>query len=356
MNRPASAHGAAPQRHITLLVPGLFGNPSVRVEDEPPATPPHTPALLRLLARADREPLAADGYEARLFAQFGIAPEPGQDLPVAAVARVADMGVVDREWWLRADPVHLEPRRDGLVLYAGLDLSPDEAEQLVAELNEALAADGWLLKAPHPERWYLKPPAAPAMTTTPLAAVVGRDIHPLLPQGPDGKSWHTRLNEIQILLHTSPVNAAREAHGRLPANSVWFWGGGRLPAVGGAGWARMWSEEPLGLGLARLAGIPAQAPPASAAEVLAKAAGGPQLLVLETAARARRQAEAAWQQAVQALDRDWFAPLVAGVQQGALDSVGLVAERGPVFRYRRGHRWRLWRRTRPLAAWREAAA
>jgi len=73
----------------------------------------------------------------RLFALFGIAPEAGQDLPVAAVTRVADMGVIDREWWIRADPVYLEAGHDSLVLHAGLGLTPDEAAQLVAELNES---------------------------------------------------------------------------------------------------------------------------------------------------------------------------------------------------------------------------
>ena len=330
-------------RQVTLYIPGLFAGPAA------PAT------LLRLLARADQIAGGAEGDMERLFALFGIVPEAGHDLPVAAVTRVADMGVIDREWWIRADPVYLEPGRDSLVMRAGLGLTLDEAERLVAELNESLAQDGWLLKAPRPERWYLKPPAAAAITTTPLAAAIGSNVHPLLPQGTDYKAWHTRLNEIQILLHTSPVNTAREARGLFPANSVWFWGGGRLPQVGAVRWAQLWSDEPLAQGLARLAGVPSGPLPANGAELLAQPGGGEQLVVQGLPVPILSQADAeAWQTAQERLAHDWLRPLVAAVHAGTLAELTLVSDAGASFRYRRRHCLRFWRRPRPLTAYRAA--
>ncbi|HWR87976.1 MAG TPA: hypothetical protein VN277_06115 [Acidiferrobacterales bacterium] len=341
------AHSAVipstPARQVTLYIPGLFAGPSA---PEP---------LLRLLVRADQLPGRAEGDTERLFALFGITPEAGRDLPVAAVTRVADMGVIDREWWIRADPVYLELGRESLVMRAGLGLTQDESARLVAELNESLAQDGWLLKAPRPERWYLKPPAAAAITTTPLAAANGRNVHPLLPQGADYKAWHTRLNEIQILLYTSPVNAAREARGLLPANSVWFWGGGRLPQPGAEEWARVSSDDPLSLGLARLAGVPSGPVPMKSAELLAQPGDGDQLLVLGLPAPILSQADAeAWQAALERLVHDWLTPLMAAVHAGALAELTLVSDTGASFRYRRRHRWYFWRRPRPLAAYRTA--
>jgi hypothetical protein len=299
-----------------------------------------------LLARADSLPGGAESDTERLFALFGIAPEAGRDLPVAAVTRVADMGVIDRDWWIRADPVYLEPRRDGLVLHAGPGLNAGEAGRLAAELNESLALDGWLLKAPSPERWYLKPPAEATVTTTPLAEASGRNIHPLLPRGPDSQAWHSRLNELQILLHTSPVNAEREARGELPANSVWFWGGGRLPRVAPAGWGAVFARDPLCLGLARLAGVPAHPLPGGGERFLEEAPAGTALVVLEslTAEALERFCEA------------WIAPLTAAVHAGAITALTLFTDRGPMFRYLRRHRWRLWRRGRTLSEWRELAA
>lgn len=330
-------------RQVTIYIPGLFAGPSA---PEP---------VLRLLGRADQLPGGAEGDTQRLFALFGIVPQAGQDLPVAAVTRVADMGVIDRDWWIRADPVYLEPGRDSLVMHAGLGLTPAEAERLVAELNESLSQDGWLLKAPRPERWYLKPPAAAAITTTPLAAANGRNVHSLLPKGADHKAWHMRLNEIQILLHTSPVNVARDARGAMPANSVWFWGGGRLPQPGVEEWARVSADEPLSLGLARLAGVPSGPLPANGEALLAQPGDGEQLLVLGLSTPILSQADAeAWQAALERLVHDWLTPLVAAVHTGALAELTLLSDVGASFRYRRLHRWRFWRRPRPLAAYRVA--
>jgi hypothetical protein len=328
---PSSRHAATGKR-ITLYVPGLLSGGAA------------PPALVRLLARADRLDGGGDPGE-RQFAPFGVAREPGRDLPVAAVTRIVDAGVIDREWWIRADPVYLEARRDSLVLHAGLGLRRDEAEQLATELDESLALDGWLLKAPVPERWYLKPPAEAAITTTPLSEAVGRNVHPLLPQGPDRPVWHSRLNELQILLHTSSVNAAREARGELPANSVWFWGGGRLPRVTADIWGAVYAHDPVSVGLARLAGTPAQPVPPDGAALLAGLTAGAALVVLEPPG-----------ETLERFCMLWLAPLLAAVHGDGISALTVVSDYGPGFRYVRRHRWRVWRRGRPLSEWRGRAA
>ncbi len=339
MNAALSAIEVPSTRQVTLVAPGLFKG--TEAEAGAPAA-----FLQRLLARADHEPRSITGFEARLFDLFGVLPEPGRDLPVAAVTRVADMGVVDNNWWIRADPVYLEPRRDSLILRAVSGLSAGEAERLAAELNESLALDGWLLRAPHPQRWYLKPPAEAEIVTTALADTVGRDIAPLLPRGPGHKAWHTRLNELQILLHTSPVNAERETQGRLPANSVWFWGGGRLPRLGETRWSAVWANDPLSLGLARLAGVPAQPLPPGIERGWPRDAGQ-QLIVLTGPGDDHGH--------TRQLAKTWLEPLCAAVHRGDLDSLALLSDSGPQFRYCRRHRLRLWRRQRPLPAWLEPA-
>src|SRR4030067_994360 len=97
------ANPPPPARQVTLYISGLFAGPAapsaeLRTGPEP---------LMRLLARADQLPGVAEGDTQRLFALFGITPEAGRDLPVAAVTRVADMGVIDREWRVRAAPVYV---------------------------------------------------------------------------------------------------------------------------------------------------------------------------------------------------------------------------------------------------------
>ena len=80
---------------LSLLIPGLFG-PSAAVE---PA--PATPALETWLARSDLKISAIRGFEPTLFQYFGAETPAEGDLPVAAVTRVLDMGVIDNGWWLR---------------------------------------------------------------------------------------------------------------------------------------------------------------------------------------------------------------------------------------------------------------
>jgi len=334
---------APAKQQVTLCLPGL-------------ARAPLSSTTRRLLARADRQAGGAEGLTVRIFSLFGIDSPADADLPVAAVTRVADMGIIDRDWWIRADPVYLEPRRDRLILQPSPGLTADEAGQLVAELNESLKLDGWLLKAPHPDRWYLKPVGEPVIATTPLAEALGHDVHPLLPRGPDRRIWHTKLNELQILLHTASVNAEREKRGSLPANSVWFWGAGRLPRVGQVAWQSVWSNDPLCLGLARLAGIPGHRVPSSPEVVLEGAQDGPVLVDLGGMDSERPViTENGLEQPKTALADLWLATLLAAVHRGELAELSVLSEYGPRYRYRRGHRWRFWRRRLPVDTRLEAA-
>ncbi|HXH04027.1 MAG TPA: hypothetical protein VNN09_12005, partial [Candidatus Competibacteraceae bacterium] len=213
---------------LYLLIPGLLGPwPEA---DRPGFPCPRLPALERLLARGEGKDTASRGLEASLARLFGL---EGGELPVAAITRLAEGGEPDREgWWLRADPVHLKADLHQIVLFDArhLQLRPDEAAALAAAFNRTFAGDGLILETPHPERWYLRLAADPGITTVTLAEAVGRDINPLLPAGPEARRWRALLTEIQMLFHLDPVNQAREAAGQPEVNSLWLWGGGRLPA------------------------------------------------------------------------------------------------------------------------------
>ncbi|MHB8742668.1 MAG: hypothetical protein ACYC9L_06025 [Sulfuricaulis sp.] len=340
------------RQHLTFYLPGLFSAPSSN------AGPEYTfSALETLLARSRHdEQSAAPGYEEGLFGLFGLRQEENTDLPVAAVTRMLDMGVIDNDWWLRADPVHLGLERDCLILADAqrLNVTRADADRLVAEVMDVFSADGWLLKAPRPERWYLKPARAPGMTTTALSRVVGRDVRPFLPSGPDGKSWHTTLNEIQILLHTTAVNSEREQCGKLPINSLWFWGGGRLPRITSVAWTQVWSNEPISLSLARLSGTPGESVPDGFGDWHSRAQPtGEHLVVLDQAQCAVLHADSAqWNGIFHGLENNWMAPVLEAVKSGDIAGVRLVTDTGRSFSLttREARRW--WRRRRPLTAYR----
>jgi hypothetical protein len=310
-------------------------------------------ALETLLSRAEPADRGLPpGYEEGLFALFDLVRQADADLPVAAVTRMLDMGVIDSDWWLRADPVHLSFDRDRLILADAqkLEITPEQAGCLVAEIMEVFTADGWLLKAPHPARWYLKPKRAPQLITSSLSQVVGRDIRGFLPRGSDEKPWQTIMNEIQILLHGSTVNVEREKEGKLPVNSLWFWGSGRLPRIAPVTWAGVWSNEPVSLSLAKLSGTPAAGLPGNYADWRRQTeATGEHLLVWEDAHDAMLYADVArWQQALGRLETDWMEPLLRDLKSGVVERATFVTDVGEGFTLGSGQARRWWRRRRSL--------
>jgi hypothetical protein len=341
---------ASRHRRLILLIPGLFGPARNGAEIR-------LAALERLLARAERLPErpahSADEVVFRLFA--ALPPDTNGDLPVAAVTRLLDLAVVDNGWWLRADPVHLIPDRDRLILTdaSRLDITQDEANRLIAEIAEIYKAEGWLFKAPRPGRWYVKPPRAPRMTTTPLVDVIGRDIHPSLPAGPDGKTWHAMLNEVQILLHTAKANEQRERDGKPPINSLWFWGGGRLPPVGAHSLTEVWSADPVTLALARLSQTPSHDAPKNLTDWRQRAADGTHLVTIDSAFTPLLYNDIdGWRAAMVGLEQAWFEPLQATLKSGDVHEAQLVSDRGDTFTLtpKQARRW--WRRRRPLESYR----
>lgn len=345
-NRPAS--------RLTLYLPGLFS-----MQENGHAGAGRLRALETLLSRAEPADRGSPpGYEEGLFALFDLVRQENADLPVAAVTRMFDMGVIDSDCWLRADPVHLSFDRDRLILADAqkLEITPEQAGRLVAEIMEVFSADGWLLKAPHPARWYLKPTRAPQLITSPLSQVVARDIRGFLPRGPDEKPWQTIMNEIQILLHGSTVNVEREKEGKLPVNSLWFWGSGRLPRITPVSWTGVWSNEPVSLSLAKLSGTPAAGLPENYADWRRRVeAAGEHLVVLDAAHDATLYADASrWQKALEKIEADWMEPLLHDLKAGTLDRVTVITDDGKSFTLSSSQARRWWRWRRPLALHRRA--
>ena len=316
---------------------------------------PKTPSLGRMLARADviadpgRTAPRADSFHERLFGLFDLLPETPVDLPVAAVTRLADGGAINADWRMRADPVSLLPQGGGLILQPAeqLRLSREPAESLRQDILAVFAADGWVLEAPVPQRWYLSLPAPPDLRTYAPGLVTGRDIHGFLPQGPDAKAWHVFMNEIQILLHTAGVNIERESRGYMPVNSLWFWGGGRLPQPPAARWSQVWSDEPVSHGLAILSGTPHGRLDDPAAVLESAATAGRRLVVFDTAFAGGVVDD--WSERMEWLDSHWLALLLALVRSGGLGSLSLYSDTGRGYSVTRSNARRWWRRQHALS-------
>ncbi|MCF6353569.1 MAG: hypothetical protein L3J26_00450 [Candidatus Polarisedimenticolaceae bacterium] len=310
---------------------------------------PSAPILERLLARAEVAEAAGDSFESTLFDLFGLPSEPNGDLPSAAVSRLAEGGEKDDAFWLHADPVFLKPTADRLLLFDApmLDIRPEDADELAVLFNRHFAEDGWHIEAPHPNRWYLRLPTVPALTTTPLADVVGRNIDKYLPCGAEAGHWRSVLNEIQMLFHSADVNRQREAAHLLPVNGVWLSGGGTLPDSGKAGFSTVLADDALSQGLSRLSETECHA--LSLDRLVQRDGGDSCLVVYSSLLRTVLDADPqGWVSRLAEFEL-WAAALQRMLQKKEIGRLSLYPCNGQRFQIERPGLRRFWRSSCPLS-------
>ncbi len=320
----------AKPKQITLVLPPLFSRP--------PAVPAQRlPALERVLAWAQHGQASEDVF-ALLAAGTGL---PGR-IPVAALTRLGQGETAGEEGWLFADPVHLLPNRDHLVLLAGreLALTAAEAEELLALLQEHFATEGWRFASLAPHRWLLTGVDTTGLHSTPLARAEGRNVSSLMPGGAAAGYWRSRLTEAQMLLHQAAVNARRRARDLPEINSVWLWGEGALPAPAACP-PSLWGGDAFVRGLARWSGAPWQPLPADAEAVMAAA---PARVVFGDTL------DGQWYDAWEDFEQRWCAPLLQGLKRGRYETLELYFGQHGLRLQRRDLR-RFWRRRLPLRSY-----
>jgi hypothetical protein len=321
--------------HCEIVVPGLLAAKSGR----------RLPALELLLARGRARAEESRSLERWLPEAFGL--EEGNPAGALTAGEIAGT-----HCWARADPVHLRLMRDRLIVVpaAAFPVSAEEAGALVDSLNAHFAGK-IELHAVQPKRWCARFDDLLELDAEPPLLAAGRDVKIGQPRG--SGNLEAFLNEVQMLLHAHPVNEAREAKGEAAINSLWFWGSGRAPETVEGNWASITADDPIALGLARLAGARCRPVPASAAAWLDRSPEeGRHLVVLDTLREPAVLAEqAAYGEALDTLEKDWFAPMVEALRAGRVGMVSIHVPDGPEqlsFETIRGDLRRFWRRPRPL--------
>ncbi|HYG08161.1 MAG TPA: phosphoglycerate mutase [Stenotrophomonas sp.] len=294
----------------TLLLPA---------RDRLPGTLP-AGAVARALARADHRSGQA-GERAQLQRHFSMAQAPW---PVAALTRQLDAGDAAGASWLRADPAYVVPDMTGARMMAygeALGLEAEDAAALLPDLRPLFADAGFVLDAPDPARWYLRlSPEAQLPEFAAPEAALGEDLFAHLPQGEAGRRWRALLTESQVVLHQHPWNRQRAARGKPAINSLWFWGGGRLPETVASTHMQVRSRDSLLRALALAAGVDADA------------AGQVDALV-----------DLRHMRSLQQFDEEVVQPLLQAMARGELDRLVLDFQDGEVLTLTRAQRWRFWR-------------
>lgn len=318
---------------LQLVIPGLLAS----IQALPETDASRLSALTLLNERGTQSALEIDGAEALLCRHYGIARQ--RDWPLAAITYAFDDGRAGSDYWLRADPVHIQVHRDKLILLDELDISADEAQtlcdSLVSHFGESFA--------PLPmqaDRWYLRVPDDPGITTTPLSQALGKHIDPLLPLGDGAMHWRKLLNEAQMLLFDHPVNHARESRGLPTINSLWLWGGGTLPDKAVTrNKTTFYGRDFTARAIAKFSGASAFALP----ESWPPGIENDSLCLLDELNRCRQNNDmAGWVAALNNIESGWIGPLMKAGRTFRIDD---PAE-GVTLSWRPSDRWKFWRRSR----------
>ncbi|MDE2234637.1 MAG: hypothetical protein KGL13_04380 [Gammaproteobacteria bacterium] len=289
-------------------------------------------ALETLISRAQVQPDVDE--HAVLAKAFGMRPGFG----VAPFMRLAETGNADSSFIFRADPVHLAPDRDRLVMLplAVMQVLESEASALADCFNRLYLSEGFVLETPDPQRWYLRMPEAIRCETFPPSRVSGGPVLEFMPHGEHAWRLRQLMNEIQMLFHGQPVNLSREAEGRPCINSLWLWGGGFLPDDPIHGPDSVLTDLPLVTGLARIAGCACadwnaiwRAPPAGETQLIAT--------------QCSNEHELAY------LEEHLAGPLLQAIQHGTVDELLIYPGDRCGYRVTRSSSRRFWCRRRPLA-------
>ncbi|MCP5272997.1 MAG: hypothetical protein H6932_17500 [Burkholderiaceae bacterium] len=185
------------------------GAPVLDSADETSLSPPHERALARVLGLA-----GTDGglpWAAWHAAQDGVNVASPPDL-----------------CWGLLTPGHWHLGTDQVTMLDPDELGLDEAASraLLDAVHDLFESEGFLLVYGAPTRWYLAHESLAQLATASPDRVIGRNVDPWLPPSRDARLWRRLQNEVQMRLHTHPLNAAREAQGLLPVNSLWLSGCG----------------------------------------------------------------------------------------------------------------------------------
>jgi len=154
--------------------------------------------------------------------------------PLEAVAQGIELGPDD--WAVRCNLVTIQDQvmRD----FTAGHVSSEEAAELIEAIQQELGSEQIRFYPGVSYRNLLvcRGGAAPVpfshdTRTTPPHDLTDKSVLDDYPRGPGGALLNDLMSRSVAVFDAHPVNAARRAHGKLPATNIWLWGQGRTPQL-----------------------------------------------------------------------------------------------------------------------------
>jgi hypothetical protein len=189
------------------------------------------PALSALLSRTSsharltvNDAVRALPHEQWLAHALGLAHD-GRPAFAAAAMRARGLAPEAGTWFI-VNPIHIEIARTHLMMgdLRNLGLKEPESRALFDTARPYFDEAGHALVYGDAHTWFMRADDWAGLDTATPDAALGMDLTDWMPEGRSAAAFRRLQNEVQILWHTHPVNAAREARRLPPVNAFWTWG------------------------------------------------------------------------------------------------------------------------------------
>jgi hypothetical protein len=304
---------------ITLVVP--FGLPPAEFAADLIRSV-QAPSLAALTSRHKSHQYQAFDVDSRVLPHEGWlarhlkVPGPGAAL-AGAVMRGYGVAQTEGHWFIM-HPIHVQAARNHLVMQDLRALQVDDAESrtLFDAVRPLFAEDGKELVYGDARTWFLRADDWASLASASPDAAAGSNMADWMPVGDTARAFRRLQNEVQMLWHAHPVNAARQERGQPAVNSFWLWAGASAAAPAAAGLATVHAPD-------WLAALASPALRNAGPEPLLAAEDGAAVLChLLPAGLSGDWSE--WLLGMESLEKDWFAPTLAALRAGKIDELALV--------------------------------
>lgn len=265
------------------------------------------------------------GSDQHLLQLFSAEHYSTSDLPMATLRGGCELN-------LCADPCYLHPDRDKLLLfYRDLDLSLEEAQAFATFLQPLFDEINATLEVHKAEQWVLRLNQSVETAFFSKEGLHGQPVTDFLPSGVDAENWIRLWNEIQMLLFDCPLNQAREAAGKVPINSVWFWGNAAMPQR----W-QSWSWVSGQRDVVQQLASQSQSHYQQQCHHFSDTHGRKRLHI------APLETDKDWQQQLQTLSESWLEPMMTALKKWQLSELNIIVPEWGIYRLTPFSIWRFW--------------
>ena len=224
-------------KYIILLGDGMADYPLEELNGKTPLEYAHTPYMDRVasegtLGLIDTIPAGfTPGSDVAIMSLLGYNPE--KYYSGRGPLEAANMGVdlKENDIAFRCNLVTLGDEAEPFMEdFTAGHITSQEAKTIINDINHELGTGVFQFYPGVSYRHlFVWKDGEAFLSTTPPHDITGKKIKDYLPQGKGAEKLYNLMKASQDILRNHTVNRSRRELGKKPANSIWFWGQGRVP-------------------------------------------------------------------------------------------------------------------------------